>query len=97
MFDLFLIGWVSLAVEAQLVLRTPHTEDLEAVDLRDELRGPSCSQLWVGLYISHTTRSYLQEDVWKACPKVGTVDVQLFLPWHVDILALGTVHFDPAG
>jgi len=40
--------------------------------------------------------SYLQEDVRKARSEVCAIDIKLFLPGHIDVLALGTVNLDSA-
>ena len=82
-----LVNIVALVIELQLVLRAAHAENAEPVDLGDELRRT----------LGHQVRVSLQEDVGKARAEVGAVDVQLFLPRNVNILAPRAVHFNPGG
>lgn len=75
--DFFLVSWFASVVKLELVTGSPHTKDFEAIDLGDELWCASWRKLGI----------VLQEHMWKRGPKVGTIDVKLFLTGNVDVLA----------
>ena len=37
--------------------------------------------------------AYLKENVGETSAEVGSIDVELLLPWDVDVLAFGAVDF----
>lgn len=85
--DFVFIDWFSLVVKLQFVFGASHAENLEPVDLGHEL----------GWTFRHQLREVLQKYVREAGSEVGAVDVQLFLPWNVHVLASWAVDFDPRG
>ena len=78
------IRWLPLWVEAKLVFRSAHPEYLEPI------------YLWYELWrtIGHQLRVCFHEDMWKTCPKIRSVYVQLFWSRNVDVLASRTIHLD---
>ena len=80
--DLLLVLLAARVVISVLVSGTLLAEDLEAVDGRNVgQRALLRIQVWVSL----------EEDVGEAKPKVGTINVEVLLPRHIQLLASRTI------
>ena len=87
MANFVLIDRLSLIVKLELVLRPAHAKYFEPIDFRNEFCRAFGQQFW----------KLLQENVWEACAKIRSVDIELLLSRDVHVLTARAVHFYSGG